>query len=153
LRKEKSRRKEKKKIKMKKKIVGKEKLSRIVLKRVVVGHFAMWAVRLSPYLLPAGLEKGIEELDEQLHSNIRAGDEQLIETTYADLRENIRNAISNSKTIASWNVAKMGTGPVFVSAYSHPEPDHDYIDLDAMARNIAQSVWSELFCDDRGFHV
>jgi hypothetical protein len=136
---------------MKKKMVRKDTLSRIVLKSVVVGHFAMWAVRQSPYLLPEELEKGIEEFDKTLHSNIEAGNETLIETTYRDLKGNIENTISNSKIISSWNVAKKGSGPVFASAYSTPKPDYDFIDLDALVRNIAQSVWLEIVYADGGF--
>lgn len=138
---------------MKKNLVWNDTLSRIVLKNVVVGHFAMWAVRQSPYLLPEELDKGIEEFDKQLHSNIKAGNVTLIETTYSDLKGNIENAISNSKIISSWNVSKKGSGPVFVSSYSEPKPDYDFIDLDALSRNIAQSVWLELFYDDGGFEL
>jgi hypothetical protein len=137
---------------MKKKIERKDTSSRTVLKSVVVAHFAMWAVRQSPYLLPEELDKGIEEFDLQLHSNIIAGIVTLIESTYSDLRGNIENAIRNSKIISSWNVPKKGSGRVFVTAYSHPKPDYDFIDLDALARNITDSVWLELCYDDEGLN-
>jgi hypothetical protein len=138
---------------MKKKIVRKDESSRVVLKSVVVGHFAMWAVRQSPYLFPEELGKGIAEFDKTLHSNIEAGIETLIATTYKELKENIENTIANSKIISSWNVPKKGSGgPVFVSAYSCPKQDYDIVDLDALARNIAQSVWLELIYDDEGLN-
>lgn len=135
---------------MKKKLVWKDPSRRVVSKSVVVGHFAMWAVRQSPYLLPEGLDKGIKEFDGCLVFKETIGHEELIETTYTDLKGKIEDAISNSSMISSWNVAKKGSGPVFVSIYSEPEPDYDIIDLDALARNVAQSVWLEL-CYDEGF--
>lgn len=128
----------------------KDKSNRIVLKRVVAGHFAMYAVRQSPYLFPEQLEKGIEAFNKYLIPSDKVCSEDFIETTYTELRDNIRNAITNSDIITSWSIAKKGTGNVFVSAYSKPKPDYDCIDLDALARNIAQSVWLEL-CYNNGF--
>ena len=137
--------------KMKQKLVWEDKSSRVVLKSVVVGHFAMWAVRQSPYLLSDNLDKGIEEFNKYLIYTINACNERLIETTYRELKDNIRKAITKSDIISSWNIAKKGSGPVFVSAYSKPKSDYDFIDLDALARNIAQSVWLELCYDDGDF--
>jgi predicted oxidoreductase len=138
---------------MKQKLVWNDKSSRIVSKSVVVGHFAMWAVRQSPYLLPDNLDKGIEEFDKYLIYTVNACNEYLIETTYTELEDNIRKAITKSDIISSWNIAKKGTGNVFVSTYSKPKPDYDFIDLDALARNIAQSVWLELCYDDGAFET
>jgi hypothetical protein len=132
---------------MKKKLVWKNTSNRVVLKSVVVGHFAMWAVRQSPYPVPEELVKGIEEF-----SQARGfGNDEHLETTFANLQMIISDALSKSAIISSWNVAKKGAGIVFVSTYSEPKPDYDYIDLDALARNIAQSVWLELFYNEGGF--
>ena len=123
--------------------MSEKKTPQTILKKVLIGHFAMWAVRQSPYLLPENLDKSIQEFDKHLISNIKIGDEDLIEATYTDLSKNIKDAISKSSTILSWNVAKMGSGSVFISPYSKVKSDYDFIDLDALARNIAQSVWRE----------
>jgi hypothetical protein len=136
---------------MKKKLVWKDTSNRVVLKSVVVGHFAMWAVRQSPYPEPEELVNGIEEFNEYLIPSGMAGREDFVETTYTELRDNIRNAITNSDIITSWGVAKKGADSVFISAHSEQKPDHDYISLDALARNIAQSVWLELFYNEGGF--
>ena len=135
---------------MKKKLVWEDTSTRVVLKSVVVGHFAMWVVRQSPYLLPENLDNGIKEFNESLIFKKNLGDEELIKTTYYDLKGKIRDAILNSGIISSWNIAKRGRGPVVVSCHSYPKSDYDFIDLDALARNIAQSVWLEL-SDDEGF--
>lgn len=124
--------------------IWRDKSTQTILKSVVVGHFAMWVVRQSPYLFPEHLDDGIEEFNKNLISNFKVGDVDFLETTYIAVRENIKAAISNSDTISSWSVAKEGAGPAFVSAYSHPKKEYDFIDLDALARNISQSVWLEL---------
>ena len=129
-----------------KKIVWKDKAPRGVLKSVVIGHFTMWAIRQSPYLLPEKLHDAVEEFNRALDLN-----GVYMELTYLELRKRVSAAISNSDIILSWNIAKSGhSGPVFISRYGDPEPDDDFIDLDAMARNIAQSVWLEV-CYDDGF--
>ena len=132
---------------MKKNLVWKDTSSRVVLKSVVVGHFAMWAVRQSPYLLPEELGKGIEEFSQ----GCGFGNESLLETTCAGLQKIVEDGISKSAVIASWNVAKKGAGPVFLTRYTKPKPDYNFIALDAMAKNIAHSVWLELCYDDGGF--
>lgn len=136
---------------MKSRIVWKDKSKRIVLKSVLIGHFAMWAVRQSPYLSPNDLDTGIEEFNENFVSSTKIGNADIIETTYIELEDNIKNAISYSDTISSWNIAKKGAGPIFVSMYSEPKPDYDFIDLEALARNIAQSVWLEISYNDGAF--
>jgi hypothetical protein len=136
---------------MKQKLVRKDISRKVILKSAVVGHFAMWAVRQSPYLLPENLDKGLKEFDKNLISNVNACNEYLIETTYTELEDNIKKALTKSDIISSWNIAKKGSGSVFVSAYSTPKPDYDFIDLDALTGNIAQSVWLELCYDEGAF--
>lgn len=135
---------------MKKNLYGEDTSTRVVLKSVVIGHFAMWAVRQSPYRMPENLDKGIKEFNEGLVFKKNLGDEELIETTYYDLEGKISDVISNSGIISSWNIAKRRRGPVIASGFSYPKSDYDFIDLDALARNIAQSVWLEV-CYDDGF--
>ena len=134
---------------MKKKLVWKDTSTRVVLKSVVVGHFAMWAIRQSPYLFPESLDEGINEFNECLVFKKKIGDAELIETTYTDLKGKISDAISNTNIISSWNIAKKRRGSIMVSCYSYPKLDYDFIDLDALARNIAQSVWLELRSDTK----
>ncbi len=100
-----------------------------------------------PYLLPKKIEKGIQEFSQLLEFD----DTAFIEITCAGLQKIIDDAILKSDIISSWNIAKKGTGNVFVSRIDKPEQDYDFIDLSAMARNIAHSVWLEIFYDEGGF--
>lgn len=129
-------------------LVWQDILSRGILKTTVVGHFAMWAVRQSPHLLPEDLNGGIEEFNDALDF----GDDDYLSITCNNLKRIVCDAISKSETIGSWNVPKKGDpmSHVCVTRYDQPDPDHDIIDLHALARNIAHSVWLEI-CYDDGF--
>ena len=146
----------------KKCLIRKDPSKRLILASVLVGHFGMWAIRQSPYLVPERLEEGINEFAEMLKSyisnSVKASEKNdavcinkcdYIEGTYTELMRCVEYAISKSAIIQSWNKSKKGECTlVFVTAYSHPHPDHDFIDLDALARNIAQSAWLEVSYDD-----
>ena len=132
----------------KKLLVWQDPSTRGVLKSTVISHFAMWAVRQSPYLYPAELRHGIEEFNTALDY----GSENYCETTCNDLKADICTAISKSDTIKAWNVPKVSKvdGAIWVTRGSNPIADHDIIDLHALSRNIAHSVWLET-CYDDGF--
>lgn len=129
-------------------LVWKDTATRVVLKSAIIGYFAMWAVRQSPYLLPEALDKGIMEFDETLDFS-----GEYIKTTCKDLENIVGTAISKGGVIQSWNIPLKGEAPsyLFVSRYDKLEPDLDFIDLDAIARNIAHSVWLEVCYDDDFF--
>lgn len=137
---------------MKSKLVWKDETKRPILRCTVVGYFTMWAVRQSPYLFPENLTDGIEEFS----IAIGMGDEYgggFIETTCDGLTEIVSKAIDLCVTVKSWNVAKDGSNEpyVFISRYDEPDPDHDIISLEALARNVAHGVWLELCYDNRWF--
>ena len=100
-----------------------------VLKSTVVGNFANWVVRQSPVERPWDLPQGISEFTE----NLIIGDGQGGECTCAFLRKQVDVAIKESPTVVSWNDTPPGV---------------DFIDLDALARNIAHSVWLETLYDN-----
>ena len=129
-------------------LVWKDISTRTVAKSMIIGHFTMWAVRQSPYFSPDSLEKGMKEFDQALECD----ELDCIVTTCKGLEKIVSDAISKSNIIQSWNIPKSGEAPpyLFVTRYSKLEPDIDFIDLDAMARNITHSVWLEV-CYDNGF--
>lgn len=137
---------------MKSKLVWQDGIKRVVLKSTVLAHFTMWAVRQSPYLYPEKLAKGIEEMSIALGMDVSYGG-GFIETTCTGLGRIVRDSIELCVTVQSWNDAKDGsTEPyIFTTRYGEPHPDSDIIGLDALARNIAHSVWLELCYDDGWF--
>jgi hypothetical protein len=103
----------------------------------VLGELAAWAVRQSPYTLPAHLEDALREFDLAFDS------EEFFDTNCEELNKRIRDAFDKCPRVLGWNNAKVGEGTVFCSRYDTPQPDYDFIDLDALARNMAHSITLE----------
>lgn len=133
---------------MKTKLVWRDETKRPVLKSTIVSHFAMWAVRQSPYIWPQGLSEGIAEF-----SAVLGYDDRFIDTTCAGLRKIITDIIVLCETVQSWNTPKkdFGSSYLTLSRFDQPEADNDFIDLSALARNISHSVWLETLYDDGVF--
>jgi len=131
------------------KLVWQDTTSRLVSKEQVVGYFAMWAVRQSPYFIPDSLTTGIKEF----HDNLDFGNDHYQKCTCAALEQTVRTAIHDSKTVMSWNTSKNGdtTQHIFVSRHDQPDPDRDIVDMHALARNIAHGIWLELCYEDGWF--
>lgn len=117
----------------------------------VLGSFADWAVRQSPYPYPENLEEAIGLL------NAHAEQTFFKDATYGfqkcelrELRDWLESFIENTPVVAAWNVPKIDTGAEFrmVDRYSEPKADHDFIDLGALAKNIAHSCFIDSLHDD-----
>jgi len=133
------------------KLVWQDTEKRGFLKSVVVGHFAMWATRQSPYLCPDDFAVGIEEFNGALvfEDGVAIDDQLYVETTCGELETSVCKALSKCETVMSWNVPMKGAQKyVVVSRYHQPHPDYDIIDVHALARNVAHSVWTEVCYDD-----
>lgn len=105
-------------------------------KNAVVGAIANWAVRQSPYVCPDNLESAIKEAHERFPDN-----EEYFETDCRCLELALRDLFERVPDIMAWNKAKKGDAEyVFVSRYGGPKPDYDFIDLSALAANVAHSI-------------
>lgn len=101
----------------------------------VRGALACWAVKQSPYDVPDNLGHALLEFESAFLSD------DYFETSCEDLRGRVYSTFEKCPTIEMWNEAKDGSsGIVFCSRYGQPAPDHDFIDLDALARNVAHLV-------------
>lgn len=108
---------------------------------VVLGAFAQIAVRQSPYPFLLVLVSGLTEFNSALVCD------NCFTTSCRGLYYLVREAIDRCPTVQDWNVPKKGKHiMVFIS--SHDQPDYDFIDLDAMARNIAHAVTLEAKYND-----
>lgn len=102
----------------------------------VRGTLACWAIRQSPYDVPDNLVEALVEFEKAF-----ADSSEFFETSCKELGTMILEAFGKCPMIQSWNKAKDGsTGPVFSSRFDQPSPDHDFIDLDALARNVSHDV-------------
>jgi len=118
----------------------------------ILGSFAMWAVRQSPYLYPDGLELAIKALSEELPKQIKFDSERydFAEVNCDEIRNALDECFGKIIFIKSWNQPKSGhdTPFVFCDRYSKPIPDDDIIDLDALSRNISHSLIAERLIEE-----
>jgi hypothetical protein len=122
----------------------------------VAGWFAMWAVRQSPYGYPDKLDKVVHRLRRELLHHARsvpkanrlmkaAGMFTIDQNALEDL---ILSVLKPCREFQKWNQRKNGNkAPFGISTrYDDPskrDPDDDFIDLDALARNVAHGVAAE----------
>jgi hypothetical protein len=115
----------------------------------LAGKFAEWAVRQSPYDVPDGLESAIDKLVFWFRprTNKRTiGEFEILSTTSHELEQDILAAFHAIPEVLAWNERKNGNdSPLqFVSMYDGaPDPDNDFIDIQALARNVAHDLWAE----------
>jgi hypothetical protein len=109
--------------------------------KALAGALANWAVRQSPYIVPENLGAAIE----QFMAHWKAEDFQLMNSR--ELYDAIKIAVAECPLIEAWNHPKIGNHEyVFVSRYDAPKPDYDFIDLDALVRNVAHdlTLWAQV---------
>lgn len=106
----------------------------------VAGTLAMWAIRQSPYDCPDNLETVIKRFME-LWPNEVAGMKQW--HSERELRDKLQEVCEQIPEFLAWNERKNGNqSPLgFCSRYDQPNPDDDFIDLDALWRNVSLGLW------------
>lgn len=112
------------------------------------GHFAMWAVRQSPYGFPDELQEAVSvfrtglalQFGKEPEMNLGAA-----RITKQTLYKIVYRIICAMPICRAWNTAKSNPGVefVFTSAFTSNHPDYDIIDLDALATNVTKSTWQE----------
>lgn len=115
----------------------------LVSKRNILSEVARWATAQSPYHRPDNLEVVLDTLSDTLENfgNGKAGYEDF---SYEDLKQFLGDILKAIPEFNLWNERKNGNKSEykFVSRYSNEEsnPDDDFIDLDALIRNVANSI-------------
>ncbi len=103
---------------------------------IVLGELAAWSIRQSPYLQPDNLSEALIEFNKAFKT-----EEEYFHINCIELHKKIRESFEQCPIILGWNNAKIGNHKfVFVSRDHQQKPDYDFIDLDALARNIAHSI-------------
>ena len=123
--------------------MNKEEKKFLVSKNNILSEVAKWAVYQSPYSRPDNLEIVLDKLNNGFGkwSNDNLGWEKF---TYKNLRNYLDKELKRIPEFLLWNERKNGNQAEykFVSRYSKEEenPDNDFIDLDALIRNVANSI-------------
>lgn len=97
-------------------------------KETILGALASWAIQQSPYFYPCDLPTGLLEFYDKFEVL-----EDLFETSCEQLEKKVRETFKRCSTIIGWSKPEVGNIQVV----------HDFIDLDALAKNIAHSVTLE----------
>ena len=100
-----------------------------------LGAFAYWAVAQSPYDTP-DIMPALKAFAEYLSAKIK---ENPVKFTYTELQEFINEKVFESiPEIEKLNHPKIDVGQKinFCGRDFEPKPDYDFIDLNALARNI-----------------
>lgn len=117
----------------------------LVSKKRILSGLAKWAIAQSPYYRPDNLEVVIDKLNTNITCIFELAELGYLDLTYDEIVEFINTHTKNIPEFMLWNERKNGNQSPFgfVSAYSHPVPDDDFIDLDALVRNVANDIIRE----------
>lgn len=118
-----------------------------VFRNTITASFAKWAVRQSPYVYPAGLEKGLKVLDEKLSQMIAWDSNKMAKLSIKDMLTVLGDIVKNpvNGVFMQWNTPRKNKNVkfLFTSRYDKPRPDYDFIDLDALIRNTVTDISRE----------
>lgn len=99
-----------------------------------LGAFAYWVVAQSPYDTP-DITKALTAFGEYVAKRIKKGIPEKF--SYIDLKLFINEQVFESiPEIEKLNHAKISAGPIYEDRYTNPHPDCDYIDINALAKNV-----------------
>lgn len=121
----------------------------------LAGELASQAIQQSPYDMPAGLVEAILDFRAAWpHSaDYMPAMKMLKWRSYSDLKTALERIFQDTPSIRKWNDRKNGRDGIgFSSRYEQPEPDDDFIDLGALANNVAREVWKDA-CDFHDFNA
>jgi hypothetical protein len=112
----------------------------------LAGELASWAVQQSPYDVPGGLEQAIRDFRAAWPNN--DGTEEFEFNywhSYDELYAALYEVFCSTPSIRAWNEPKSGHSAqvVFSDRYGGPAQDDDFIDLGALANNVAREVWKD----------
>ena len=115
----------------------------IISAKQLAGTVAMWAIRQSPYRCPDKLVSVLHRIQLRFEPNapfdFREGSEDEIHLYVSTLLRGIPEYLE-------WNERKNGNKAEFhfTSRYDAPgDPDDEFIDLDALERNVVNSMRDE----------
>jgi len=114
----------------------------------IVGAFAMWACRQSPYGVPDGLENVCKYLYACLKRIVEWPTAGMRECSLCEINKWLYEILYDQGVAEfdAWNRCKVGDTPNFMvtSRYDGtPDPDRDFIDLDALLRNVCIQLRNE----------
>jgi len=125
----------------------------LITSRSVQGKLAEWVCRQHPYRSVAGVDAVNVALDRHFDEEWTEGCASLPMRrfeTWAALQTWLHEKLDGHPQMTAWNTPKIDTGAeiMFSSRYDTPKQEYDFIDLDALLRNVALETWREAERDD-----
>jgi hypothetical protein len=115
-----------------------------VTKSVLLGTFAKYAVQQSPYHRPDNLEIVLDKLNEAISPAFDKADLGVGKfSDHVSLEAFLSRFLAKIPEYVAWNDRKNGndTAYQFTSRYDKgDDPDNDFIDLNALERNVAVEI-------------
>jgi len=125
---------------------------RLVTASTLIGQLARFAVEQHPYHRPEGLFELVELLWRMTEQAWHDGDAELPMTWFDDamelerwLHDALWSVQRANQILTAWNTpsSKHKAPVVFVSRYDTPRQEDDFIDLDALLRNVSRETWND----------
>lgn len=106
----------------------------------------MWAVRQSPYHNPDGLSEVLETFRKSALASGVFDSNEMAQMNGLNVTSFLKFHLWPIPQFQKWNERKNGNQSpyAFVNRYSRPNPDNDFIDLDALTRNVVMNMFREL---------
>lgn len=123
---------------------------RLVTHKNIIGHLARWSIQQHPYGRPEGLFALAEKIVAAAQS-WDVGPPSLKMHEFADWQEVERwlyATLEGDPILIAWNTPRSGHTQQIVASsryWGGPRAEDDFIDIDALLRNVARSVWAGAF--------
>ena len=120
---------------------------RWTFKKDITGGLAKYAISQSPYSCPDNLTEVIRYLDACLEKEIDWGEHGMVELSLCDISKLVYSILYDQglSFFDDWNKSKKDKADIkFISGHDGSrEPDHDFIDLDALLHNVCLDIRME----------
>jgi len=126
-------------------------------KKDIISNVAKWSIRQSPKNIPDDLINVLTKLDDHLNmyfNKLTDIDMGFMEMNYNELYNFIKGNLITIKEFKKWNLSEMEKSinidinddrgeycNQFISLYSDIDPYYDFIDLDALIRNVSTDIY------------
>ena len=129
----------------------------LISKNDILGNVAKWSIRQSPFDIPPNLEIVLDKLNDHISiyfEKLEDSDLGFISMNFNELKNFINGNLITIKEFKNWNLSEMekrigididdNRGDYcnqIVSIYSDVDPIYDFIDLDALIRNVCVDIY------------
>lgn len=117
-----------------------------VFKKDLLGSLAKWAIKQSPYLYPKDILIVLDKFDDHIDPYFTKENAGMCKFKLLELRDFIEANLKTIPEYLAWNErinGRAGHGVVCILDDDfEKDPDDDFIDLDALVRNISHDIYN-----------